>query len=82
MRCHPAEVRRGWMASVSCLQVMAQPHSVAKGEEWVRAADASFVVDDIGEWVQQQSNSEVCRGLQLDAHLCTDAVPCPFTQHL
>ena len=42
------------------VQIMAQPESVAKGEEWVLAANESFLVDDISQWVQKQTDSEAC----------------------
>jgi hypothetical protein len=38
---------------------MAQPESVAKGEQWVLAANESFIVDDISQWVQKQTDSPV-----------------------
>ena len=43
------------------MQFMAEPGSVAKGEEWVLAANESFIVDDIRDWVQRQTGSEVRR---------------------
>ena len=44
---------------------MAQPESVAKGEQWVLAANESFIVDDVREWKQRQVDSEVRRHRQL-----------------
>ncbi len=50
---------------------MAEPESVAKGEQWVLAANESFIVDDVREWKQRQVDSEVRhhrRLLELKCH--------------
>ena len=49
-------------------QVMLRPESVAKSEEWLRAASASFWTDNMQEWIAEQSPEvtaaqEPCSGL-------------------
>ncbi len=41
-------------------QIMVQPESVVKSDEWMLAANESFTVDDIRQWVQKQTDSQAC----------------------
>ena len=43
------------------MQIMVRPKEVARGEEWVIAANESFFVEDVREWVQRQADSQARR---------------------
>ena len=49
---------------------MAQPESVARGEEWVRAVNESFIAEDVGEWILRQSDSQVTSACRFDSPTC------------
>ena len=59
---------------------MLRPESVAKSEEWMRAASASYWTDNMQEWITEQSPKvgHVCRHKNLDL-VCT---PTEFGQSL
>ena len=64
-------------------QIMAQPESVAKGEQWVLAANESFIIDDVREWKQRQVDSEVSSIVQpavTSVHVAGDS--CASAAHM